>query len=136
MVWSFAVICEGVTVGDDCVIGSRVFVGKGCKIGNGVRIQDGAHLTPGMIVEDDVFIGPMVVTMNDKYPKVRNPNYEARPPHLSEGCSIGAGAVLLPGIRVGKYASIGAGAVVTKDVPDGMIVVGNPAKTKKVRRNL
>jgi len=127
-VWSFAVICQGVKIGENCAIGSGVFIGKNCRIGNNVRIQDKAHLTPGMIVEDNVFIGPCAVTMNDKYPVVLNPDYAKRPPHLLEGCSIGAGAVILPGVTIGRDATVGAGAVVTKDVPDKVTVVGCPAR--------
>jgi UDP-2-acetamido-3-amino-2,3-dideoxy-glucuronate N-acetyltransferase len=126
-VWSFAVICEGVEIGDDCAIGSGVYVGKNCKIGNGVRIQDKAHITDYAIFEDKVFIGPCVVTMNDRYPKVNNPEYRREPPYFEEGCSVGAGAVILPGVRVGKFSMIGAGAVVTKDVAARTTVIGCPA---------
>jgi len=128
LVWSFAVICQGVEIGENCAIGSGVFIGKNCRIGNNVRIQDKAHLTPGMIVENNVFIGPCVVTMNDKYPVVLNPDYAKRPPYFEEGCSIGAGAIILPGVRIGRFSVIGAGAVVTKDVIAESIVVGCPAK--------
>jgi acetyltransferase-like isoleucine patch superfamily enzyme len=122
------VICEGVEIGDDCAVGSGVYIGKNCKIGNGVRIQDKAHITDYMVIEDNVFIGPCAVTMNDRYPKVNNPGYQREPPYFEEGCSIGAGAIILPGVRIGKFSMIGAGAVVTKDVMAEEIAVGCPAK--------
>lgn len=130
-VWSFAVICEGVEIGDNCVVGSGVFIGRSCKIGNNVRIQDKAFIVDRMIIEDDVFIGPCVVTTNDKYPVVNNPNYEALPPFLGRGCSIGANATILPGVKIGSYAMVGAGAVVTKDIAPDTIVVGCPAVVKR-----
>jgi acetyltransferase-like isoleucine patch superfamily enzyme len=130
-VWSFAVICRDVVIGDNCVVGSGVYIGKGCKIGNNVRIQDKAHITDRMIIEDDVFIGPCAVTMNDKYPVVNNPEYVAFPPYFEKGCSIGSNATILPGVRIGAYAIVGAGAVVTKDVPAYIVVFGVPAIPKQ-----
>lgn len=126
-VWSFCIICQDVVIGDDCAIGSLVYVGRGCKIGNRVRIQDKAHITDRMIIEDDVFIGPCAVTMNDKYPVVFNPEYKPEPPYLEKGCTIGAGAVILPGLRIGAHAMIGAGAVLTKDAAPYSIYTGCPA---------
>ena len=127
-VWSFAVICKDVVIGDNCVVGSGVFIGRNCKIGNNVRIQDKAHITDRMTIEDDVFIGPCAVTMNDKRPIVNNPNYEVSPPYLEKGCSIGANSMILPGVRIGSHAMIGAGAVVTKDVPSWKTVKGRAAE--------
>ncbi len=129
-VWSFAVICEGTTIGDNCVIGSGVFIGKHCRIGNNVRIQSKAFLVNQMVVKDDVFIGPCAVTMDDKYPVVNNSNYKKCPPFFEKGCSIGANAMILPGVRIGHHAMVGAGAVVTKDVLPGVLVVGCPAISK------
>lgn len=130
-VWSFAVICRGVVIGDNCVIGSGVYIGKGCRIGNNVRIQDKAHITDRMTIEDSVFIGPCAVTMNDKYPKVNNPKYEVSPPYFETGCSIGANSMILPGVRVGSYAIVGAGSVVTKNVTPGTLVYGIPSRESK-----
>lgn len=127
-VYQFATIREGVTIGENCAIGSRVYVGHQTRIGNNVRIQDGAHITNHMVIEDDVFIGPNVTTMADRYPRALNPNYVTEPIKLEQGCSIGAAAVILPGVTVGRYAMVGAGAVVTKDVPPHVTVVGNPAR--------
>jgi UDP-2-acetamido-3-amino-2,3-dideoxy-glucuronate N-acetyltransferase len=130
-VWSFSVICPDVTIGENSVIGSGVYVGRGCKIGNNVRIQDKAHVTDRMVIEDNVFIGPCAVTMNDKYPVSNNPNYQCCPPFFGDGCSIGAGAVILPGVRIGRNSIVGAGALVTKDVPDNTVVMGVPASIKR-----
>jgi len=127
-VWSFAVICEGVEIGDNCVVGSGVYIGKGCKIGNNVRIQDKAHLTDRMIIEDAVFVGPCVVTMNDKYPVVNNPGYKCCPPRFEKGCSVGAGAAILPGVTVGRGAMVASGSVVARDVLPGTVVMGCPAR--------
>lgn len=127
-IWSFAVICEGVEIGNNSVVGSGVYIGRGCKIGNGVRIQDKAHITDHMIIEDNVFIGPCAVTMNDKYPMANNPSYKVCAPHLSKGCSIGANAMILPGVKIGEGAMVGSGSVVTKDVESNTVVMGCPAK--------
>jgi acetyltransferase-like isoleucine patch superfamily enzyme len=134
-VWSFAVICEGVEIGNNCVIGSGVFIGRDCKIGNNVRIQDKAFIVDRMIIEDEVFVGPCVVTTNDKYPVVNNPRYEALSPILGMGCSIGANATVLPGVRIGSYAMVGAGAVVTRNVPSRTTVIGSPARARFENRN-
>ena len=126
-VWSFAVICPGVEIGDGCVVGSGVYIGRNCKIGNGVRIQDKVHITDHTVVEDNVFFGPCAVTMNDRYPRSGNPDYIMEPPYFEEGCSIGAGAVILPGVRIGKYSIVAAGAVVTKNISENVVVAGIPA---------
>jgi acetyltransferase-like isoleucine patch superfamily enzyme len=130
-VWSFAVVLEGAVIGDNCAIGSGVYVGKNCKLGNWVRLQDKVHITDHITIEDNVFFGPCAVTMNDRYPKSNNPGYSIYPPFFEEGCSIGAGAVILPGVRVGKNSIVGAGAVVTHDVPEGIVVAGVPAIFKR-----
>lgn len=125
-VWSFAVILEGTEIGSNCAIGSCAYVGRRCKIGNNVRIQDKVHITDNVIMEDNVFVGPCAVTMDDRYPRAGKP-YKHEPPYFEEGCSIGAGAVILPGVRIGKNAMVGAGAVVTHNVLPNMIVIGIPA---------
>lgn len=129
-VYQFATIRNGVVIGTNCAIGSSVYVGHETKIENNVRVQDKAHLTNHMVIEDDVFIGPMVVTMADRHPRALNPCYVSEPIILEEGCSIGAGAVILPGVRVGRYAMVGAGSVVTKDVPPHVTCYGNPCRVK------
>jgi UDP-2-acetamido-3-amino-2,3-dideoxy-glucuronate N-acetyltransferase len=128
-VWSFVVMLEGTVVGDNCVIGSGCYIGRNCKIGNGVRIQDKCHITDGVVMEDNVFIGPGVMMTDDKYPVVLH-EYNHQPPYFEEGCSVGAGAVILPGVRVGRKAMVGAGAVVTRDVAPYDCVIGVPARVK------
>lgn len=127
-IWQFASVLEGTVIGDDCVVGSGVWIGRNCRIGNSVRIQDKAHITNGAIIEDGVFIGPGVLTSDDKHPVVGNPHYKAEPPVIRAGASIGAGAILLPGVEIGENAVIGAGAVVTKNVAPYAVVTGIPAR--------
>jgi acetyltransferase-like isoleucine patch superfamily enzyme len=126
-VWQFATICDEAVLDDGVVVGSNVWIGKKAIIGARTRIQHGAFLPNGTVVGQDVFIGPNVTMTDDKYPKAGLP-YQAAPPILEDGCSIGAGAVLLPGVRIGRSAMVGAGAVITEDVPDGATYVGCPAR--------
>jgi UDP-2-acetamido-3-amino-2,3-dideoxy-glucuronate N-acetyltransferase len=130
VVWQFASILEGTEIGDDCVIGSSVWIGRNCRLGNGVRIQDKAHITNNAVIGDNVFIGPGVITSDDKYPRVGNAGYRSFPPVIEAGAAIGAGAILLPGVRIGAGAMIGAGAVVTRDVPAAVTVIGMPARAR------
>lgn len=127
-VYQFATICAGTVIGDDCVIGSSVWIGRNCLIRNGVRIQDKAFIVNGAVICSDVFIGPGVVMTDDRHPVAGNKEYNAEPPFICSGASIGAGAVILPGVRIGVRARVGAGAVVTHDVPSDLTVIGLPAK--------
>jgi UDP-2-acetamido-3-amino-2,3-dideoxy-glucuronate N-acetyltransferase len=128
MVWQFASILEGTVIGDDCVVGSAVWIGRNVRIGNGVRIQDKAHITNGAIIGDNVFIGPGVLSSDDKHPRVGNTRYKSDPPVIRDSASIGAGAILLPGIEIGEGAMVGAGAVVTHSVAPFAVVTGIPAR--------
>ena len=127
-IWQFVVILKDARVGNNCNICSHVFIENDVIIGDEVTIKNGVQLWDGMRVDDKVFIGPNVTFSNDKYPIAGNANFDCMETHIETGASIGAGAVILPGIRIGAYARIGAGAVVTKDVLSGVIVVGNPAR--------
>ncbi len=129
-VWHFAVILAGVRVGEDASIGSHSEVGRGSVVGERTRIGKGVFLPPNSNVGDDVFIGPGTVFTDDKYPRAGNKDYNAQPPQIEDGASIGAGCVILPGIRIGKRAVIGAGSVVTSDVAAFTMVYGEPARTK------
>ena len=127
VVWRFASVGEGTVFGARCVIGSNVYVGKGVQAGNDVRIQHGAFIPNGTTIGNRVFIGPNVTLCDDKHPRVCNPLYHAKPPVLEHDCSIGAGAAIMPGVRIGEGATVGAGAVVTHDVPAFTTVYGVPA---------
>jgi acetyltransferase-like isoleucine patch superfamily enzyme len=129
-IWHFAVILANVVIGECCNIGSHVEIGHGCKIGNRVRISHGVFLPPNSVVEDDVFLAPGVLASDDRYPRANNPDYHAQPPHFERGCSVGIGSVILPGVRIGAGSLVGAGSIVTKDVPPQGHVRGEPAREK------
>jgi len=129
-VWHWTVILADVEIGEDCNIGSMVEIGRGCKIGSGTRIGSGVFLPPNSIIGRNVFIGPGTIMTDDRYPVVRNPGYNAEPPIIEDSASIGASAVLLPGVRIGYRAQVGAGAVVTRNVDAGAIVRGEPARVR------
>ena len=114
-------------IGNNCKIHSHVWIGDGVRIGDWVRIQAFAFIPPGVTIHDSVFIGPHVCFTNDPHP----PSKELMETIVFQGASIGAGAVILPGIRIGANAKIGAGAVVTHNVPDGETWVGNAARPLK-----
>lgn len=128
IIWFFSQVGDGVVIGDDCVIGSNCYIGFKSRLGNRVHVNHGSFLPNRSIIWDDVFIGPNVTFCDDKYPKAGNKNYHAEPPVVEAGASIGAGAIILPGVVLGERCMIGAGAVVTEDVAPGMVVVGMPAR--------
>ena len=119
-------ISENATLGDGCIIHSHVWIGDDVIIGNRVRIQAFTFIPTGVIIEDDVFIGPRVTFTNDKYPPSMTDGWDNT--FVEVGVSIGAGAIILPGVTLYKGSMIGAGAVVTKDVGPLETVVGNPAR--------
>lgn len=127
-VWHFSVVLDNAHICYGCSIGSHVEIGKGSHIGTKSRIGKGSFLPANSRVGERVFIGPNVTFCDDKRPVVGNKQYTAQPPVVEDDASIGAGAVILPGVRIGKGALVGAGAVVTKDVPPGSVVMGNPAR--------
>lgn len=126
-VWAWAHVMKGARVGADCNIGEHCFVEQGVVLGDRVTVKNGVALWDGVTAEDDVFFGPNAVLTNDLRPrsKVRR---EYVPTLIEKGASIGANATLLCGISIGRYAMVGAGAVVIRDVPAHALVVGNPAR--------
>ena len=117
----------GCEIGDNSKIDSYVYIEEGVQIGKNCKIRPFTFIPQGVIIEDDVFIGPNVTFTNDKYPKVSG-EWELLETRVKKGASIGAGAVILPGIEIGENANIGAGSVVTHSVPSSTVVVGNPAR--------
>ena len=134
-IWHRAQVRQGATIGSECVIGRDTFIDEGVSIGNRVKIQNLALIYHGVSVEDGVFIGPGAILTNDRYPRAitstgelaRADDWEVSPVVLRYGSSIGAGAVVVAGVEVGRYATVGAGAVVTRTVPSHALVAGSPA---------
>ena len=128
MIWHFAHIREGSIIGNNCVISKSVYIDKDVKIGNNVKIQNFVSVYKGVSIEDDVMIGPSVTFTNDLYPRASRWNDEdIIATIVKKGASIGANSTIICGIIIGKYSMIGAGSVVTKDVPSFGLVFGNPA---------
>jgi len=130
-IWHFSHVQSGARIGKNCVLGQNVNVGSNVLIGNFVKIQNNVSIYEGVILEDYVFCGPSMVFTNivdprSKYPQVGSKYYLKT--LVKEGASLGANSTIVCGHTIGKYAFIGAGAVVTKDVPDYALVVGNPAR--------
>ena len=142
-IWNQAQVREEARIGADCVIGKNAYVDAGVVIGDRVKVQNNVSLYHGVTVEDGVFIGPHVCFTNDLFPRAVNDDgslqsaadWVTTPTLVKAGASIGANATILCGITIGRSALVGAGAVVTKDVPDFAIVGGNPAKVLGDARN-
>lgn len=129
VVWSFCNL-YGCSIGKDCRIGSYVEIGKDVTIGDRCKVQSFAYIPQGVTIGDEVFIGPRATFTNHRTPSVKK-DWEISETIVEDGVTIGAGAVIICGIRIGKGSMVGAGAVVTKDVNDGETVVGNPARPIK-----
>ncbi len=135
-VWHHAQVREGAVIGDDCVIGKGVYVDRDVVIGNAVKVQNYASVYRGVRLDDGVFVGPHVTFTNDRYPRSIDPDgaplgddeWELTPTRVETGASIGAGAVIVCGVTIGRWAMVGAGSVVTKDVPPHALVAGSPAR--------
>lgn len=135
-VWHFVQIREGVSIGENCIIGKDVYIDFGVQIGNNVKIQNSALIYHGATLEDGVFIGPQVCLTNDRLPRAitadghlkGNDDWVVGPILIQYGASIGAGSIILPNVTIGRFALTGAGAVVTRNVPDHGLVMGNPAR--------
>ena len=118
-------------IGSECNICDNVFIENDVKVGDRVTIKCGVQLWDAITLEDDVFIGPNVTFTNDPFPRSRHYPESFTPTVVRRGASIGGNATILPGITIGEGAMVGAGAVVTKDVPAKAVVIGNPAKIVK-----
>lgn len=129
-IWAFAHLVKGSVVGEDCNICDHTFVEGKVRIGNRVTLKCGVYLWEGTTVEDDVFVGPNATFTNDLRPRSKQYPSEFCKTILKQGCSIGAQATILPGLEVGRWAMVGAGAVITRSVPDFALVVGNPGRLR------
>lgn len=127
-IWQFVVILEGACIGRGCNICAQTLIEGGVVVGDNVTVKSGVQLWEGTLIERDVFIGPNATFTNDRYPRSKAYPDKFSGITVKRGASIGANATLLPGICVGEEAMVGAGAVVTKDVPPRALVVGNPAR--------
>jgi UDP-2-acetamido-3-amino-2,3-dideoxy-glucuronate N-acetyltransferase len=129
-IWHFCHVLPGTVIGEDCSIGQNVMIGPRVKIGNGCKIQNNVSLYDGVELADDVFCGPSCVFTNVNNPRANvSRKDEFRTTPIGRGASIGANATIVCGHKLGEYCFIGAGAVVTKDVPEGAVMVGIPARS-------
>lgn len=128
-IWHFCHVCAWATIGKDCALGQNVYIGPGVEIGNRVRIQNNVSVYAGVTIEDDVFLGPSCVFTNVKFPRAGVSVHGAFDKTIvKKGATIGANATIVCGVTIGEFSFIGAGAVVTKDVGPGWVMVGNPAR--------
>lgn len=127
-IWAYVHILQGAIIGKNCNICDHCFIENKVIIGDNVTIKCGVYLWDGITIENSVFIGPAVTFSNDLYPRSKNSNYSQQKTLLQVGSSIGSNSTILPGVTIGKYALVGAGSVVTKNVENFTIIYGNPAK--------
>lgn len=127
-IWQFTVVLPGARIGDQCNICSHCFIENDVVIGNNVTIKCGVYLWDGIRIGNDVFIGPNVTFINDKYPRSKKYPEKFLETFIEDGASIGAGSILMGGIRIGQGAMVGAGCLVTKDIPPATLWYGRPAK--------
>jgi UDP-2-acetamido-3-amino-2,3-dideoxy-glucuronate N-acetyltransferase len=137
-IWQHCQIREDSTIGEDCILGNGVYIDAGVHIGDQCKIQNGVSVYQGVTLEEGVFCGPNAVFTNDLRPRAINPDgtlqgagdWEVTPTWVLQGASIGANATVICGVTIGRWAMVGAGAVVTRDVPDHALVYGNPARVR------
>lgn len=130
-VWQFVVILAGARIGAGCNICAHCFIESDVVVGDNVTVKSGVYLWNGTRIEDDAFIGPNATFTNDAMPRSKHYPPDFKGVHVKRGASIGANATLLPGIVIGERAMVGAGAVVTDDVPDRAVIIGNPARVRR-----
>ena len=131
-IWQYVVVLPDAVIGADCNVCSHCFIENDVVIGDRVTIKNGVQLWDGLRIADEVFVGPNVTFTNDRYPRSQNPDVKLLRTLVEKGASIGAGAVICPGITIGAGAMVAAGAVVTRDVSAGTVVVGNPATIRNL----
>jgi acetyltransferase-like isoleucine patch superfamily enzyme len=137
-IWHQVQVREGAVIGGECILGKGAYVDHHVRIGNRCKLQNGVFVFHGFNLEDGVFLGPGVMLLNDKHPRAINADgslkssddWTSSEAVVRRGASVGGGAVVLPGVDIGMFALVGAGAVVTKAVPDHAIVFGNPARVR------
>jgi acetyltransferase-like isoleucine patch superfamily enzyme len=135
-VWHQVHIRERAKIGRECIIGKGAYIDFDVVIGNCCKIQNGVFVYHGATLEDGVMLGPGAMLLNDKNPRAINldgtlksaSDWQVSPTHVGYGAGVGGGAIILPGVTIGKWAIVGSGAVVTRDVPDYGLVYGNPAR--------
>ncbi len=127
-IWQFCVVFPNAKIGDNCNICANVVIENEVTVGDNVTVKSGVQLWDGVTLEDNVFIGPNVTFTNDLFPRSKNPDWKLSKTVVKKGASIGANATIICGVTIGENAMIGAGSVVTKDVPAGEVWIGNPAK--------
>lgn len=128
-IWHFCHIMSGTIIGDNCSLGQNVFTANKVILGNNVKVQNNVSIYEGVTCEDDVFLGPSMVFTNVINPRSHvSRKHEYKATLVKQGASIGANATIVCGITLGKYSFVGAGSVVTKDIPDYGLVIGNPAR--------
>lgn len=127
-IWHYVQIREGARIGSDCTLSKDVYIDLDVTVGDRVKVQNGVSIYHGVTIEDDVLIAANVAFTNDKRPRAFNPNWTVTPTLVKKGASIGANSTIVCGVTIGEYAMVGAGSVVTKDVPPYGLVYGNPAR--------
>jgi acetyltransferase-like isoleucine patch superfamily enzyme len=127
-IWNNVQIREKAEIGADCIVGKSVYIDHTVKIGNRVKIQNSVSIYHGVTIEDDVFLGPHMTFTNDLYPRAFDPEWHVTPTMVRQGASVGANVTIVCGVELGAYSMVGAGAVVTRDVPPNALVLGNPAR--------
>ncbi len=141
-IWHQAQVRERARIGRNCILGKGVYVDFDVSIGDNCKLQNGVWVYHPATLEDGVFLGPGVILTNDKHPRAVNPDmtlkseadWEAQPVIVGAGAAVGAGSIVLPGVRIGRWAMVGAGALVSRNVPDYGLVIGQPARLGPARR--